>query len=436
MTFATFFLLSCAFSTFASSSSLTFPPNGTNLSNDTYQAHYPWVANVGSHVYVSWTEGAHGIYFRSSPNNGTTWNPPTSSPALRISNPGGTAQYPIVVGNANNVYVTWSQSVKDSSGSFILQIYFAASSNYGLTFSKAVQLTSGYSPNGFITPVMAAGNSNVYIAYTANGKNSYVVWSNDNGTTWSGPYHYAITHEPQIAASGNNAYVIADGVQMAVTNNAGKNWMKISNQTDQGDEPWIVASGQYVYVVSQTKTASGTIHFFYSNNYGKLGSWTPQLQSGAPKLPGISISGSLVDTWEPQIAVSGNALYVTFRTLKAPFGNWVVTSNNNGKSWTAPVELTSGSSAIGWATQIAASGSYSYTIWPQVVGGNNWEMFVAATTNNGGNWNSLDVSNNPGTSGPTNDIATSSIAANYNHAFAVWQDNSTGNYQILLSISS
>src|ERR1700733_5877708 len=48
-----------------------------NLSNDKYQAHYPWVSSSGSNVYVSWTEEARGTFIRVSNNSGITWTPVT-----------------------------------------------------------------------------------------------------------------------------------------------------------------------------------------------------------------------------------------------------------------------------------------------------------------------------------------------------------------------
>jgi hypothetical protein len=346
-----------------------------------------------------------------------------------------------VYATASHVYVVWSQSVSN-----VLQIFFASSSNYGTSFSKAIQLTSGSSPNGFITPVIAASGSDVYVAYTAHGKNSYVVSSDNYGSSgsWSLPFHYSSSHEPQIAAEGTNAYAIADGVGIGVTNNGGKSWYIASHLMNEGDEPWVAASGKYVYVVSQTKTSNGNIHFFYSNNYGKLGSWT--------KEPGVDISGSITDTWEPQLTVSGSYLYVTFHKLSSPITNYVVVSSDNGKTWSSPIVLSGTGHHFGFATQIATSGcgggysctgspsSYVFTVWPVRMSSSNWRMFASASSNYGASWTAppgIDVSNNPtGVAGPNNDIATSSIAANGSHAFVVWQQiDSSGLAQVYFSHS-
>jgi hypothetical protein len=427
------FLVACLFSfacialsstvgVFASVSAAPSFSAPMNISNDTNQAHYPWVANVGSNVFVAWTEESHGIMFRASTDDGSSWGK-----VQKISPHGGTADYPIVYALGTHVYVVWSQSVL-TSGVLVLQIFFAASSNSGGAFSPAIQLTSGTSKNGFITPVIAAAGSNVYVAYTGNGKQSYVVWSNDNGVTWHGPNKYAPDHEPQIAAAGNTAVAIADGVVVYVTNDAGTTWYTGMNSTNNGDEPWVAtsATGQYVYVVSQTKTSAGKIHFFYSNNYGKAGSWSPA------KEPGVVLSGAVTqgDAWEPQITASGNYLYLTFHELNAPVSNYAMFSSDNGVHWTSPLEINAGKLS-GFITQIAISGTDVFAVFPWTVGSSNWDMFVTSNTlGNTGSWTTKDISNNAGTSGPNTDIASSSIAADGSHALVVWQDNTPGPYQV------
>src|SRR5579872_739993 len=93
-----------------------------NLSHDGGRALYPNVQSVGQHVYVVWTEGGRGIKFRTSPDGGITWFPPINMPALTISSPGGTAQYPMMSANGSNVYIVWSQNLNPG-----VQLFFANS---------------------------------------------------------------------------------------------------------------------------------------------------------------------------------------------------------------------------------------------------------------------------------------------------------------------
>ena len=406
--------------------------NPINLSNDGYSARFPWVTNVDSHVYVAWTEGSRGIFFRASANNGTAWYPALTGAAMKISSLGGVADYPIEAALGSDVYVTWAQSVNNE-----LQIFFAGSTNYGRSFSTAIQLTHGNSPNGFITPVIAAAGSNVYIAYTGDGKNSFVTWSNDNGTVWSSPFHFAITHEPQIAAVGSNAYVVADGLQYAITNDAGAHWQMITNATNNGDEPWIAVSGSNVYIASQTKTANGVIHYIRCTSNGTVcnGVTCVDNQTTCNKvLPGIPENDGAADTWEPQLTASGSYVYLAFHRPASPTTVWIRVSNDNGATFGPLINLSGSTNLDGWATGVAVSGNYSYTVWPDRMSSTNWDMFVSYSTNNGVNWTQppgINVSHNPGVSGPNLDIASSSIAAFSNHAFVVWMDNRTGIYNVL-----
>ncbi len=400
----------------------------TNLSNDNYNASYPWVANVGSNVYVAWTEEDHGIYFRASTNNGSSWNPQINLPALKLSAPGGTASYPIVYALNSDVYVVWSQSVNNE-----LQIFFAGSTNNGSSFAAPIQLTAGNSENGWITPVIAAAGPYVYVAYTGSGKNSFVVSSDNYGVSWNPAYHYAITHEPQLAALGSNGYVVSDGLQYAVTHNGGHSWTEVLSSTDEGDEPWIAASGSDVYLVSQTKTNNSTIHFIVCTNYG---------MNCSPSLPGRDLAQSvgLNDTWEPQIIAAGNDVYLTYHTLSSPIQNYLRYSTNNGATWSPLIDLSGATRLVGWAPQLATTGcgggysctggSYVFTAWTvrDAVTSSGWSMFAAESTDYGQTWTSKPGVNVSGTgygsSGP-NDIATSSLAANGDHAFLVWEDNYT-----------
>ncbi len=113
-----------------------------NISNDTFKASYPNVQNVGNNVYVVWSESSHGIWFRSSSNAGLTF-----STAIPLSPKGGVSQFPLMTANGSNVYVVWAQSLNN-----VLQIYFAASTNNGSSFSTA-KIVDNTPTTADITPV-------------------------------------------------------------------------------------------------------------------------------------------------------------------------------------------------------------------------------------------------------------------------------------------
>ena len=121
-----------------------------NLSNDTRIAKSPNIQNVGSHVYGAWAEQSAGILFRTSPNGGVLpGRLALTSLGLRISSPGGVSSAPLISANGTHVYVVWTQTANKLS-----QVFFAASNNFGASFTPAVQLTKGTS--GANTPVVAS----------------------------------------------------------------------------------------------------------------------------------------------------------------------------------------------------------------------------------------------------------------------------------------
>src|SRR5579863_6949623 len=178
-----------------------------NLSNDSGVAHFPMVATSGSRVYVAWTEGSRGIMFRASLNNGSSWNPPISSPPLQISTGAGVANYPVLTANGSYVYVAWSQSIGGA-----LQVMFSSSSNNGSSFSTPMQLTH----TGGITPVIAAWGNLVYVAWASPSiGGSFVNSSSDTGLHWTNPCFQinAKNHEPQLGDYGTHVYATGDGAQ-------------------------------------------------------------------------------------------------------------------------------------------------------------------------------------------------------------------------------
>src|SRR5271165_4391997 len=146
-----------------------------NLSNDGNNAQYPMVANSGNHVYVAWTEESHGVLLRASDTGGVTWNA-----SMKLSLKGGSTGYPVITANGSNVYVAWSQTVPTLGK--IQQVYFAASADYGRTFSTPIIVDTNKSVAA-VTPVLAAWGSNVYVSWTNSGP-SYERSSTDGGKTW------------------------------------------------------------------------------------------------------------------------------------------------------------------------------------------------------------------------------------------------------------
>lgn len=392
-----------------------------NLSNSSTSAQYPMVANSGSNVYVAWTEEGQGVYVISSSTGGTSWGTPQ-----KISLKGGVASYPVITANGSYVYVAWSQVVPGSNQTG--QIYFSASSNYGATFSKAIDVDTNTSVAA-ITPVIAGWGENVYVAWSNNGP-SYVRSSNDAGANWGPSYNLGTFHEPQLAAWGSNVYFVSDGsgaISLGVSHNNGTTW-NASSIVASGAEPWIAAAGPNVYVVWEQKHTNGTAPI-----YGVISD-----DNGSTFGPIRVLSGSVINDWEPQITASGDNIYLAFRCL-SPQSAWITMSSNNGTSWTAPTDLSGKGKEVGWPLDVAVSGSNAFTIWGSQTAGSVWNTYTGYTTNGGSSWTSTggdDISlNSAGVAAPATDIASASIMANGASAYAAWESSQTGSEQIWFSYS-
>ena len=230
---------------------------------------------------------------------------------------------------------------------------------------------------------------------------------------------------PQIAISGNNVYVVWDednggnfDIFFAASNNNGTSFglpINLSNNPLSSEFPQIAASGNNVYVTWQDRNLGNSdILYRTSNNNGTSFGST------------LNISENLGFSALPQIAASGNNVYVTWQD-NTP-GNddiFFAVSNNNGTSFGLPMNI---SKTIGNSVnpQIATSGKNVYVTWQDRTPGNN-DIFLAASNNNGTSFGlSMNISNTVGTS------EAPEIAVSSNNVYVTWQDNTPGNLDIFV----
>ena len=177
-----------------------------NLSNNTGNSEFPQIAAAGNNVYVVWQDNSSGtneIFFKGSKNNGNGFR------GMRnLSNNTGNSEFPQIAAAGNNVYVVWQDN---SSGTN--EIFFKGSNNNGNNF-KGIKNLSNNTGNSEFPQIAAAGN-NVYVVWQDNSSGNYEVLlkvSNDGGKKFSGIKNLSNntgnSEFPQIAAAGNNVYVV------------------------------------------------------------------------------------------------------------------------------------------------------------------------------------------------------------------------------------
>jgi hypothetical protein len=192
----------------------------------------------------------------------------------------------------------------------------------------------------------------------------------------------------------------------------------ISSNNGSSELPKISSQGDNVYVVWQDNSSGNyDIYFTHSSDNGNRFAQVRSLSNnnGSSELPKISSQGDNVYVvWQDNS--SGN--YDIYFTHSSDNGNRFAQvlslSNNNGSS-----ELP----------QISSQGDNVYVVWQDNSSG-NYDIFFKPSTNNGTKFKSIrNLSNNNGSS------ELPQISSQGDNVYVVWQDNSSGNYDIFFKRS-
>jgi hypothetical protein len=189
--------------------------------------------------------------------------------------------------------------------------------------------------------------------------------------------------------------------------------LNLSADSYQAHYPWVEASGSYVYV-AWTEEAHG-IYFRVSSDGGQT--WNP-----SPPTPSTRLSPTGGTTNYPVIASNGTNVYVAWTQSLTSGGNseiFVASSNNNGGSFNTEelsINQTSYTSDIPY---VAAYGNDVYVIWHSILTSTSAQsVWVSSSTTGGQKWSTafqLDAK-----SGQADEPQ---IAAWGNYVYATWDRN-------------
>jgi hypothetical protein len=312
----------------------------------------------------------------------------------------------------------------------ILQPAYAS----GVTFKKIKQL----SKKDGADPQIAVSGRNVYVVWATSSGNIFFKRSTDGGKDFGGKKTLGTnagdTASPQIAVSGRNVYVVwsksspgNEGVFFTRSNNNGAKFGSVKPLSNKAAlEEQIAVSGRNVYVV-WTEATEGDIFFTRSTNNGD-----PNSFSSVKRLSNItqpSTPFNIVTSSQPQIAVSGNKVYVVFTESQSQASPEILftRSTNNGapNSFSNPMDI-SNTNMNSQFPQIAVSGKNVYVVWQDEGPRNNNKcnafcVFFSRSTNNGApnsfsSLKQLSVSTDF-------DEQNGRIAASGNKVYVVWYDN-------------
>lgn len=234
-----------------------------NLSNNSGFSEHPQIAVNGSNVYVVWADNTslnRDVYLVSSTDGGQTFGNVTN-----LSNNTADSFNQEISISGNNVYVTWLDSQKYIQGDN--KISFIFSNDGGRTFSDVINISNNAGKSSF--PKISSFQDNVYITWNIDREDKSIFKNNINSSssiTKEGIYfvksmnkghnfdeEIRITSEEkpgeaQIAANGNNVYIIWGSPDPSVDNqinNANRNESDSDIDLTDGD-------GDGIYFVKST----------------------------------------------------------------------------------------------------------------------------------------------------------------------------------------
>lgn len=235
---------------------------------------------------------------------------------------------------------------------------------------------------------------------------------------------------PQLEVSGNDVYA------GWIDNSAGKFGAKFAKSADGGN-----SFGREVNLgniggapdnirIAQYEGSVGAVWQSFSENRSSI-AFAISNNNGANFSGPIQISGNAKDSAFPQIAMSGSNVYVSWleRTAGDVTNVFFAKSDDGGKSFSTPVAITNhtGNSGI---PKMTADKDNIYLMWEDNRK-NNYDIFLVASNDSGKTFGApVNISQNPGNSGAPQMII------NGDSIYAVWMDDSSGNFDILFSKSS
>lgn len=314
--------------------------NPINLSNNSGDSEFPYIAASGKNVYVVWrdnTTGNYDIYLRTSHDNGTTF-----SDVVNLSKNSGDSMFGMrvipIVASGDDVYVVWQDYTVENG-----EILLARSTNSGISFSSVVNVSK---TSGFSNHASVAVYSN----------NVYVVWLDDTHNGGLG-HNYDVL----FARSTDNGVSFSSAI-------------KVESNGGAGVAPQIAVAAGNVYLTWFAGTLPQLDVFFSRSTDNGITFSTP-----------ANLSNNAAISSNPSIAVSGNNIYVAWQDNTPGkgeiAGNWEIflrTSTDNGSSFGSTTNLSNNNGGS-YGPEITVSGNNVYVVWQDNTPGNA-DLFLRTGT--------------------------------------------------------
>jgi hypothetical protein len=347
-----------------------------NLTQNDDDSVYPQISSSSDNIYIVWQEsvGSYGttnydIFFKKSNDNGDNFGSP-----INLSDNAGFSEHPQIASVGNLIYVVW---VDDSSGE--REIMFSKSSDSGKTFSNSIVISRN-------------SMSPYHVELAAEGQNVYVVWNSFGMET-------------------------SNIILLSKSNDAGKTFGELTEigVGDMETYPKIAANTDEYYIAWDRRDNKATEILlikghkdFKMDNVTQLGKLNNEGIDGGESQVAVDADHVIV-SWASNIPVDKKYIYIS-------------SSINKGNSFANNIPLSSANSSN---VENILIDDNLYVVWQDNIDGNQEIFYTKSNTNGTSIYKSINVSNNIGVSEcPSITVSTSGI-------HMIWEDDTTGNHEVL-----
>jgi hypothetical protein len=361
------------------------------------------------------------------------------SEPVNLTNNQEDSVYAQVATQGNDVYMVWQENPQSQAASNDnaknYDIFMKKSIDGGLTFGKEINLSNnpGFSEH----PQIAASGNNVYIVWIDNSptigsfessenKKILLRKSADNGNTYGETSTLSSNNRvdsinQEITATGNNVYVVWQDTPLAAAEDA--------NLPSDGHN-----SGAY----NNAYDSSDTNH----EKYGSSIMFTSSENSGESFIKPKGLSNDAYKSY-PKVGAYGDSVYVVWnvgiinktangnsQNGMGPNGVFISRSSDKGINFSDPLKLDANWDSVG-ESQVATNGKNVYVVWggnpDEKVAGN---LYYTRSSDNGVTFSTPQSFTDKNT-------LNVEVAADSNYAYIAWQGVlPDGNEEIFIKESS
>jgi hypothetical protein len=196
----------------------------------------------------------------------------------------------------------------------------------------------------------------------------------------------------------------------------------VNVSANRGDSilPQMAVSGNNVYLV------------WNDNSTGKYGIiFAKSTDGGMTFSTHVDISRSIGSSSSPQFAVSGNDVYVVWQAkTTGKYQIILAKSTDGGATFGAPTNISDNSGDSSYP-KISISGNNIYVIWSFTVTNKDYDVLFTKSADGGSTFSTpVNLSNNLGDSG------LPQMTVSENNVYVTWENNGLGNFEVFVAKSN